>query len=283
MVAEVVEIQYFILQPVYDFHEAMKMQWLLVFGDGHARDHRPAHKFDYYMTSLTEEIMADCYPGADGSKPVVQTGYVRGMNRWTVFLHDVANREKSYRLRPYCLFILSTFGKRLDELDEPPLIELFSESLPVLRDFSENMHVVFRPHPATNLDELERILEDAEFPNYSIDFGHPMILSVNALFVISNFFSATMLDASYLGVPTIEYCSYDKKLLDLLGNKSYGGDCCDFFIQRDPDELRSVVSGLLDGRLSAKKKPESFIKDNFPHTPDSFYSFFNDILVKQST
>ena len=283
-ISSIIEIKYLIMPTLPDYHTAVKIHWQLTnamieTNDESGSEPKYIDKADYCLTSLPTELFNEFNLSSYPSEKIFNSGYTRRMEQWNIFLKEMAKQAKIAASSPYYLFILSTFGIRLNSLEEPPLGELLQESLTVLKEFNDRITTVFRPHPCTDVDLLESMLLDIGFKNYKIDYGHPMILAKNAAFVIGNFYSTTMFDAYYMGVPVIEYCYYDRELLRLMGKKSYGGLCCDVFIDRDRKQLEEVVSDILSGKLKIKRDPQ-FIAENFPETPEATFQLFDRLLTE---
>jgi len=280
-ISHTTEIQALIIPALEDYHYAIKEQWAIS-KERNASGIRSGQKdyveYDYYLISMPTDLFRTYYGADIPDSKIINAGYVRRMPQWIKFVRESAGEHVPEERKPYFLFILSTPGKRLNELEEPPLSELLSESLTVLKKFNNRIHTIFRPHAITDVEELKLTLKELDYSNYSVDYGHPMILSPGAEFVIGNFFSTTMFDAYYLGTPVIEYSYYDRELSGRMGFKSYGNSCCDFFIDRDRNKLEEVVSDILEGKIKTKRDSQ-FIDANFPETPKEFYQLFNKLLA----
>ena len=276
-----IEIQSRIIPALEEYHSAIKQTWALSNerkAVGRVSETNHPVEYDYYLTSVPSDMVRTYYEANIPEGRIINTGYVRRMPQWMKFVRESARGYVPKERKPFFLFILSTAGKRLDELEEPPLSELLAESLTVLKKFNGRIHTIFRPHAITDVEEFKLRLEEIGYSNYSVDYGHPMILSSGAEFVIGNFYSTTMFDSYYLGVPVIEYSFYDRELRKRIGFKSYGNGCCDFFIDRDRNKLEEVVSDILDGKIKTKRDSQ-FIDANFPETPKAFYQFFDELLA----
>ncbi|MCX6984143.1 MAG: hypothetical protein NT118_05230 [Lentisphaerae bacterium] len=279
-ISNTTEIQSLILPTLEDYHYAIKQHWAISKerkAAGNVSEPKNSIEYDYYLTSIPPDMVRTYYEADMPDGKIINAGYVRRMPQWINFVRESAREYIPKERKPYFLFILSTAGKRLDELEEPPLSELLAESLTVLKKFNSRIHTIFRPHAITDVEKFKLMLEKIDYENYSVDYGHPMILSSGAEFVIGNFFSTTLFDAYYLGIPVIEYSFYDRELLRRIGTKSYGSGCCDFFIDRDPGKLESVVASILSGNAHVTRDG-SLIDTNFPVTPASFYESFSSLL-----
>ena len=233
--------------------------------------------YNYFLASLSAKQFKHCYHVDPPEEKMVEVGYLRGLPQWQSFLSEAVRRNSVVNSEAYFLYVLCCEGKRLREFDEPELIELIRESLLTFKKYNHKIKTVFKPHALTNVPKIQRLLDEIGYTNYTIDYGHPMVLSWRAKFIFGNVFSSTMVDAYYLGKPVVEYCSYDPEIYDKLGRESYGGKICDFFIPRNPQQLEEVVGRLIEGQ-AAIERDRHFIQENFPATSDEFYSFWHNLL-----
>jgi len=279
--SKTVEIRALIPIPVVDFQDKLACLWGLhpdnnnrtesLFGEVLTKD------TDYLLTSMRMNDLNSYYQKDIPEKQYIYTGYARRLPKWTEFIDKAMMSYQPIQEKKYFLYVLTTMGPRTDFLDEPLMSGLVKETLTQLKQFNSEIYTIFKPHPLTDLDILGKIINEIGYTNFAIDYGHPTILSSKAEFVIGNTFSNTMYDAFYKKIPIIEYCSYDRRFLTLLDNGSRGGKCCDFFIDRDPSELKGTVHSLLNGN-SPVKREQAFIDLNFPKTPDSFFEIFDRLM-----
>ena len=228
---------------------------------------------DFLLTSVTEEDINKYYDGGVPHDKYIYSGYVRNFDQWKKFFPAAVDSYSLIKQQPYCLFILTTMGKRLNQIEEPPISEVFKESLIQLKQFNSRMHTVIRPHPITDMAILERILDEVQYENFTIDYGHPAILASKAEFVIGNSFSNTMYDAYILKRPIVLYTGYHKTWRD----KFMKWPFVDFMFDRDPEPFSETISKLLDKKVTITRD-ETFIKENFPEPPKAFYDFFEKLL-----
>ena len=231
-------------------------------------------EYEYFMSSLPLHVFEEYFGVNPPVEKMIKVGYTHRMPQWRNFLIRAAGESSVVNSQPYCLYILQTLGKRIEVLNEPLLQEVFEETLTVLKKYSGEIRTVFKPHAASELNLLEESLRRTGFKNYTIDFGHAMVLASGAKFVISYVYSTTMIDAFYLGKPIVEYSAIDPELLSLYENRSVAGRCCDFFIYRDPRKLDDVLCRLMGNEISVDRSPK-FIEDNFPETPPAFFEFWD--------
>jgi hypothetical protein len=228
---------------------------------------------DFLLTSVTEEDINKYYDRGVPHDKYIYSGYVRNFDQWKKFFPAAVDSYSLIKQQPYCLFILTTMGKRLNQIEEPPISEVFKESLIQLKQFNSRMHTVIRPHPITDMAILERILDEVQYENFTIDYGHPAILASKAEFVIGNSFSNTMYDAYILKRPIVLYTGYHKTWRD----KFMKWPFVDFMFDRDPEPFSETISKLLDKKVTITRD-ETFIKENFPEPPKAFYDFFEKLL-----
>ena len=233
---------------------------------------------DYFLLTMSAEEYEKYYhivfPYPD---KIIKVGYIRRLPEWNKFFDKIV---AEYKFKEnYFLFNVIYIDKRSEEYNEPTLSELHRESLLVMHKFCDRLHTVFRLHPGMTVkqtDEFNSFLAEIGYSNYSFALEHPSVLSAHAKFVFSVIFSSIMFDSYFLGVPTVEYCDYDKDFLRGFGDSSYGGKCCDFFIKRDPVQLEKCIRDIIDGKAVVARDKE-FMDYNFPETEDEFYKFWEKI------
>ncbi len=233
--------------------------------------------YDYLLSSLPAKELGEILDCKIPREKVVEVGYYRRLPEWERFVNEVAKESDLHSWGAYFLYILGTLGNRKNTMKEPDMIELVGESLIVLKQYNDRIMTVFKPHPTTNLQELQRVLREIRYSNYVIDFSHPMVLSSKARFVFGNMYSTTMFDAYYQGKPIVEYCQYDPELYERVGKQSMGGKCCDFFIYRDKKGLEKVIQELIKEEVCVNRDSD-FIEENFRITPRRFFDFWANVL-----
>jgi len=270
------EIQLLLLSPIKNYCRERVAVWKTIVDRepdkvlGKALDNSD----DFLLTSVREDDINKYYDGGVPHDKYIYSGYVRKFPQWLKFFPTAVESYPLIKQQPYCLFILTTMGKRLNQIEEPPISEVFKESLIQLKKFNPRMHTVIRPHPITDITILENILKEVEYQNFTIDYGHPAILSSKAAFVIGNSFSNTMYDAYILKRPIILYTGYHKTWRD----KFMKWPFVDFMFDRDPNAFSETILKILDEKIEIKRDP-SFMNDNFPEPPNSFYEFFDKLLT----
>lgn len=280
--SSITEIKALIMPNTVDFNRIINLQFDVIAsktGVKREKSSLQTDDFDFYLTTLSQQDLKRYHNVNIDKSRIINVGYVRRLPQWSKFVENEIATYQPINQGKYFVFVLSTMGKILSDFQEPEIAELLKESLMELKRFNKHILTIFRPHAITDLERLNKILKEVAYENYIIDYGHPMILAAKAEFMIGNTFSVTMFDAYYQQIPVIEYCSYDRDLFKALENSSLGGKCCDFFIDRDPKLLVKIVSTILDGKIITKRDPR-FIKENFPDTPDEFFTFFDNLIDK---
>jgi hypothetical protein len=182
-------------------------------------------------------------------------GNPRSFPTWQSYLQEVTSRYLSPTLpRPYFFFVLGTINLPNPDQGNVSDDSTFRLCLSALKDFSKDIHTVFKPHPVTDMDQLKSILEEVGYENYSIVFVHPIILAKNALFSIANYSSTVLADANAGGCPTIDFARYDSRGDRVIENKSLLIDAVDYYIDGDVQKLQKTVKYLLDQRSSESRK-----------------------------
>ncbi len=237
--------------------------------------------YDYYLSTLNHGDFKffGCKDTEIPDKKLLPIGYIRRLPEWVKFMDTACrNYPLIQEKRPYFLFILSgTAPVRVDVLEEAPLRELLEEALTVLKKFNGRIHTVFKPHAITDMTVFEDILKRTGYQDYTVDHGHPMILSSKARFVMSVFYSTTMMDAYYLGIPTLEYTYYDREFLKMNNNWSFAGKYCDIFIDRDKAMLDEKIESLLKNEIKVHRSQEEIDRE-YPADNGQTLSFISSLL-----
>lgn len=186
------------------------------------------HNYDYFISSLDRAHLADIYKTEIEQHKFIQIGYHRKLPQWFSFVERQVRLSELHD-QNYFLYILSGIKGNRWGLDEPDYEELLEETLSVLKKYNASIKTVFKPHIFTDLEDLRILLDKLQYSNYTIDYGHPMVLAANAQFVMNYFFSTTLFDAYYLNTPVVSYSQVDPEYFELIGRKSEGGTACDFF------------------------------------------------------
>jgi hypothetical protein len=154
----------------------------------------------------------------------------------------------------YVVIILYTF-KKVDAFDDIQTSErLLRETLDLIIEIYPNKAILIKPHIATQLDILNKIIDQSKSNKIEITYLHPGVLSRFADMFICNSYSNTLADAYSLGVTTIEYTDYKKYILARTKNRSFGYQFVDYFINNNKVLLKKVLKDI-EGRKPSKNTP----------------------------
>ena len=221
--------------------------------------------YDHVIVSHSKsEIEAAGQVCLDPSCHVTRVGYTRGLPAWQRYVNESASRHlESLEGNDYFLFLVPGLGLGIPGETCAPSAVVFEECLSVLRDYNDRLVTVFRPHPVTDMRKMKEILDRTQYRNYMVSYIHPAILIRNARFVMTNGPSTLLSDAYFMSKPTLEYTDYDPRFLEASGGRSLAFDHSDSFINRDPEKLRRVFEGHLEGNGRVQRDPEK-LRREFP-------------------
>lgn len=185
-------------------------------------------------------------------KPRFVVGYPHLRSAWLRYVDEVADRyllesNASFGDRKIIAIMLGQLSTMAKLATQDALPVLLEETLEVLAPLSEEYAVVLKPHAITNLEALETILARHR-GNFIVSYLHPSVLAARAKVFICNFYSTTLTNARFAGVPTIEYSHYSPAMLGITQGSSVRPDFVDYFINKDQERLREIVHQLLEGR-----------------------------------
>jgi len=143
--------------------------------------------------------------------------------------------------RGVIVYALTTFASLETLRNKNTTKQLFLETMHILDNMKLDIPVIIKPHPVTQMDEVNNILDKMESNNFYISYLHPTFLSLKAKIWLCNVYSTTCADAYCMGVTTIEYTDYSDTCLQALSGKSFGDQYIDHFIQNDSDLLNSTI------------------------------------------
>ncbi len=148
----------------------------------------------------------------------------------------------------FVVFILSSMDPTamLTRADMFP--QLFADTLDAITTAIPDVPVLIKPHPATHEKYLalqrQAIAARAPAP-LAVTNLHPLLLSRGAHFFIGNVFSSTFANAIAMGLPTVEYTSYNAASLAATDGKSIHPDLVCHFINGDSAALQQTITGLV--------------------------------------
>lgn len=233
--------------------------------------------YDYYASTLTAEMFKDIY-GIDVPREVLlRVGYVRALPGWRRFMRRRKEASGAGIEKPYVLYILGALTKFSKDIEEPSQGEMFADTLRVLKNYQHEFRTVFKPHAETREEDIRRICEQEGFENWEISYQHPMFLAGDAEFVVSYYYSNTMLDAFYIGKPVVEFNSQNEEVVRLYGGGSSAKEFCDFFSYRDPEKFRGHLDKLVSGDYTLDRSAE-LMEEGFPDTSPEFFEAVDGFL-----
>ncbi len=147
-------------------------------------------------------------------------------------------------------YMLSWMGPNNLIRDPNGLPVLFDETLGILEETCPNIPVFVKPHPSCsgNSQEYASIQSICDrHPSLTIILSqlHPIVLCLKAKIFIANAYTTTFSMPKYLGIPVIEYSSYRDDILKETNFGSCRPDMVDYFINRNPDQLRALMTTLV--------------------------------------
>ena len=178
-----------------------------------------------------------------------------GFPVWRRYLEKIKEREEDKslcksRVRPFCLFILSSMDHAPCLADPDGFYERFVSTLDIINNIDKQIIVKVKVHPATLSNFKNKIFEHIDLlksQGHSVQLinGHPQIESVGARFCVANVFSTTFYYAKLNGVPTIEYTDYSSDVLSVTKGGSMRPDLVDFFVQNNEKLFAEIVNRLV--------------------------------------
>ena len=215
-----------------------------------------SHTKEQYEVIYNQKLITDC--------PAIRVGYTRGLLEWQRFLDKNTSRYFPEEIKgPYFFFNLNRVCRWMKEEDCAPSGEIFKESLLILKNFNDDIMTVFKPHNNTDVDKAVEIIKSTGYKNYIISYSHPSLLIKNAKFTFSYTASSISVEAYYLGCPTVEYTHYDSRFFKWNKWRPLYLDSVDFFIHRDPKQLKIVLEKLIYEDIKIQREPHK-LRNGFP-------------------
>ena len=183
-------------------------------------------------------------------KKLFKFGPTRVRDSWLRHSYDKADEyfDKTHfglnYKKGYFVIILSTLGEAVWLSEGDTAKPLLSDILEELSLTHSNKNILIKPHVTTDLRVMNSIIKRFHFKSIQITYLHPSVLSKFAYAFIGTMYSSTFADAVSLGVKTIEYTNYNKKILKETGGRSVGHEFVTFFINNNKAELKSVLSNI---------------------------------------
>ncbi|MDF1875749.1 hypothetical protein JHD48_08375 [Sulfurimonas sp. SAG-AH-194-I05] len=208
--------------------------------------------YDYFVSNFSFTNIQTIYE-LDKERYVI-IDYPKVLQSWVSKIEEYSSFKYNGE---YMVYYLNFLGKKRPTLDRIGYDVLVLESIECLKKIEDRIHIVFKPHPTTDIEQLKSIITQVGLKNYSIEFEHHMVLAKDSSFVLLNHFSTLTADINFQGIATILYDEEDIRIVnDENYNKSMNS-VFDFNIKRNKNELISTFETLL---LDNKTKIKPYLK-----------------------
>lgn len=216
-----------------------------------ARSSQPEHLSASALICFQDDWKVLHHPDAQGL-PVYHFGSPRSREHWLSVIQQEADSyfDKEFKsvginaTDRVIVFILGYLGEMGFMKNPESMKALFHETLSMLSELKIEMPVFIKPHAVTDENYIREAIQEYQDLNIVITGLHPAVLATRAHFFIGNYYSSTFYDARVHNVPTVEYTEYSESIKEAMGGKSIRPEFVTHSIQRDPDELRSVLNSL---------------------------------------
>lgn len=129
--------------------------------------------------------------------------------------------------------------------------ELLQETLEELAKVAGDRPILIKPHVITDMNKVQRIIDGLPEARILVTHLHPMVLATHARLVVANYYTTTLTDCHWMGVPTIEYTHYNDRALQLTAGGSMRPEMVDYFINHDRALLRATLVELIGRPVGA--------------------------------
>ncbi len=145
----------------------------------------------------------------------------------------------------FLVVMLGFFGP-LAYLRDPDVVsELLQETLEEMVAVAGDRPILIKPHVITDMAIVQTIIDRLPGARILITHLHPMVLATRARIVVANYYTTTLTDCHWMGVPTIEYTHYNSRALELTAGGSMRPDMVDYFINHERAVLRATLVNLI--------------------------------------
>lgn len=181
----------------------------------------------------------------------------RSLETWLDYVRQRSEATVSAELKRFgqktdskiILVLLGYFGPLEFLRSESSVQDCFKELLRALKPYSAKYPILLKPHAITNVEIVERYLDELEMDKAFITHLHPAVLATRACICATNYFSTAQADAKMMGVPVVEYTEYTQEYLDLLEGNAMNPMYTDFAIQRDTEKLGKILSEVFGNEI----------------------------------
>jgi hypothetical protein len=189
-------------------------------------------------------------------------GPTRLRGAWLEFIKSKADHYLGLELaragmgtaEEFLVVMLGFFGPLAYMRDPDVVEELLQETLEELVAAADGHPILVKPHVITDMKKLQRIIDSVPGARILVSYLHPMVLATRARLVVANYYTTTLVDCHYMGVPTIEYSHYNDRALQLTAGRSMRPEVVDYFINHDRELLRETLEKLLKRPVGALPK-----------------------------
>ena len=114
---------------------------------------------------------------------ILTVGNTRLWSSWKCIINRLSREEikklpKKFVFFPLAIIKRKLFGEYLDLTDSVKLI------IETINKIDPTLHLVFRPHPTTNILELKKIIKSTKLKRYTVSMLHTTILIDRCIFVV---------------------------------------------------------------------------------------------------
>lgn len=212
------------------------------------------------------------------NKDVFYFGNTRNRESWINYIEKESYKYLNSFFAQENLTPTSSIVYIMSYLGDLPCIEtkdtmqhLFKNTLKILVQEANGVPILIKPHIVTDLEIVKK--EILKYPEAKIILTdlHPALLSVTAMFFISNYYSTVLGDATTWNVPTIEFSSYKSAVLKETNQGSMRPEFVSHFINNNPTMLKETISSL----VSSSKAKKNDIKIVNEKKNNRFFQLFN--------
>ena len=147
----------------------------------------------------------------------------------TEFLHKESWLKDACKNKKMILFLFGTFERMSSYKEDIDGMKLLIQTIENFK-LVKNAFIIIKPHANANIKKLDNVLRENNLTNFKIINMHVSVLSNYCNYAVCNYMSFALVDAWFRGVTTIEYTSYNSKILKETNNKSLYPEFVDYFL-----------------------------------------------------
>jgi len=207
--------------------------------------------FDYLMSNLSLNEIKSVFDIEVNSNKFINVGYPKTYSVWNEKIqHNLKFKDDELLKKPYVVMYLTRLDKRSEHFDEPEIKDLVIDTFSILKQYEDSFTLVLKPHPITDMNVINDIIEEQKLTNYIVSNQHHAILAKEAEFVILNHFSTLIPDINYLNIPVVLYHSPDSILKSNEHYKKLYKNCINYNVERDKERLSNVIKDIIEKKLN---------------------------------